>query len=439
MAQNNDDRNFDPLTPVPSRYRAFAFRDAFALWFSLGIGLLVLQAGALLVPGLSLGGAFTAILIGTVIGVVLLATAGVIGSDTGLAAMGTLRPALGVRGASAPAVLNVVQLIGWGAFEVGVMRDSADALSRQAFGVSNPLLWTVLFGALATWLAVSGPLTFVRRFLRDWGLWLLLGGAAWLTWSMLARHDLTALFRRAGTGELTLGEGIDIVAAMPLSWLPLIADYTRFGGSPGSMFRGSALGYLIANLWFYALGACYALAAGGGETMLLSALATTGGGIALLLVLIDETDNAFADIYSAAVSTCTVVPGRTTRLSLVYGALCTIIALLVPKAGYENFLLLIGSVFAPLFGVLLADHFLLRRRQLDADALAQAQGPYWFTAGWHLKGLLAWAIGIAAYQLINTALPGLGATIPSLALSAVCYLALAAGQRLSMVDASRTR
>ncbi|NPT36079.1 cytosine permease, partial [Paraburkholderia xenovorans] len=125
---------YAPLTPVPDARRAFRTGDAFALWFSLGIGLLVAQAGALLVPGLSLPHALLAIVIGSVIGVVLLALAGVIGTDTGLAAMSSLRPTLGVRGASVPAVLNAVQLVGWGSFEVIVMRDSADALAKQAFG-----------------------------------------------------------------------------------------------------------------------------------------------------------------------------------------------------------------------------------------------------------------------------------------------------------------
>ena len=144
MAQNplagNAGSTYAPLTPVPDARRAFRTGDAFALWFSLGIGLLVAQAGALLVPGLSLPYALAAIGIGSVIGVVLLALAGVIGTDTGLAAMSSLRPTLGVRGASVPAVLNAVQLVGWGSFEVIVMRDSADALARQAFGLSIPLV-----------------------------------------------------------------------------------------------------------------------------------------------------------------------------------------------------------------------------------------------------------------------------------------------------------
>jgi NCS1 family nucleobase:cation symporter-1 len=417
MAQLDD--SYEPLTPVPPERRAFGAFDAFSLWFSLGIGLLVLQAGAFLVPGLSLGAALAAIVTGSVLGALLLAAAGVVGADTGLSAMGSLRLALGARGAAIPAVLNAVQLTGWGAFEIIAMRDSADALARQTFGISNPLLWTLLFGALATGLAVMGPVSFVRRFLRAWGLWLLLAGAAWLTWRLLADHDLAALMAKAGTGEMSFGAGVDLVVAMPLSWLPLIADYTRFGRSPRGMFWGSAAGYLLANVWFMGLGAGYALAAGGGEGMLLSALAASGGGIALLLIVIDETDNTFADIHSAAVSTATLVRVRSTRLALVFGAVCTAVALLAPMARYETFLLLIGSVFAPLFGVLLADHFIVRRRRADAG----------IAGGLSLSGLAAWAVGVAAYQALSRLAPDVGATLPAFAAAAVVYLALQAARK----------
>jgi NCS1 family nucleobase:cation symporter-1 len=421
MAQLDD--SYDPLTPVPSERRAFGAFDAFSLWFSLGIGLLVLQAGAFLVPGLSLGAALAAIVTGSVLGALLLAAAGVVGADTGLSAMGSLRPALGARGAAIPAMLNAVQLTGWGAFEIIAMRDSADALARQTFGVSNPLLWTLLFGALATGLAILGPVSFVRRFLRAWGLWLLLAGAGWLTWRLLADHDLAGLMAKAGTGEMSFAAGVDLVVAMPLSWLPLIADYTRFGRSPRGMFWGSAAGYLLANVWFMALGAGYALAAGGGEGMLLSALAASGGGIALLLIVIDETDNTFADIHSAAISTATLVRVRSTRLALAFGAVCTLVALLAPMARYETFLLLIGSVFAPLFGVLLADHFIVRRRR--ADLVGSAVG------GLNLSGLAAWAIGVGAYQALSRTAPDIGATLPAFAAAAVVYLALQALRKRS--------
>ncbi|PXA77597.1 putative hydroxymethylpyrimidine transporter CytX [Caulobacter sp. D4A] len=407
------DDAYDPLTPVPAERRVFGTRDAFSLWFSLGIGLLVLQAGAFLVPGLSLPMALAAIVVGSVLGALLLAAAGVVGADTGLSSMGALRLTLGKRGAAVPAVLNAVQLAGWGAFEIIAMRDAADALAKQNFGVSSPLAWTLLFGGLATALAVLGPVSFVRRFLRAWGLWLLLGGAGWLTWRLLAQHDLAALMARAGTGETSFGAGVDLVAAMPLSWLPLIADYTRFGRTPGGMFRGSVAGYVLANIWFMGLGAAYALAAGG-EGLLLSALAAAGGGIALLLIIIDETDNAFADLHSAAVSTATLVPVRPARLALAFGTVCTLAALLAPMGRYEGFLLLIGSVFAPLFGVLLADHFIVRRRKAPTGAEGAAS----------VSGLAAWAIGIAAYQAVSRLAPEVGATLPAVVVAGAAYVGL---------------
>ncbi|HKT95094.1 MAG TPA: cytosine permease, partial [Paraburkholderia sp.] len=217
---------------------------------------------------------------------------------------------------------------------------------------------------------------------------------------------------------------------MPLSWLPLIADYTRFGRKAGETFRGTILGYGIANIWFYALGAVYGLAAGGGDALLTTALAQAGGGLALLLVLIDEIDNAFADVHSAAVSTGTFwTRASVPLLSAAFGALCTLIALAVPMAKYQNFLLLIGSVFAPLFGVVLVDHFIVRKRRIEVDALADTQGRYGYSGGWHMSAFIAWAIGIAAYQAINQWLPNLGATLPALVIGAVCYLAFVSARK----------
>src|SRR5258708_14074594 len=114
---------------------------------------------------------------------------------------------------------------------------------------------------------------------------------------------------------------------MPPSWLPLIADYTRFGRRAGETFRGTLLGFGIANIWFYALGAIYGLAAGGGDTLLTTALAQAGGGLALLLILIDEIDNAFADIHSSPVATRTFWTRTTVPLSsAACGALSTPLA-----------------------------------------------------------------------------------------------------------------
>lgn len=413
------------LAPIPADQRSFRFGDCFALWSSLGVGLLVLQAGALLVPALGLGAALAAIVVGSLIGVAVLGLAGVVGSDSGVATMAALRPALGVRGSFVPTLVNIVQLVGWGAFELIVMRDSADAIGQCVLGFSSPLLWTLVWGALAALLAFSGPLAFVRRFLRHWGIWLVYGAALWLTIQLLWRYDLGALLAQPGAGGLTFGLGIDLVVAMPLSWLPLVADYTRFARSGRAVFWGTALGNLLANVWFYALGAAYTLALGGGD-LVQSVLLAGGGLLALGLILLDELDNAFADVYSAAVSTGNLLPQLSTRqLALGYGALCTLLALLLPIGTYQGFLLLIGSAFAPLFGIVLVDHFVVRRRRLLVEELDRPGGRYWYASGWGWPALLAWLIGVAVYQALAYLLPDLGATLPSLLCGGAIYWLLA--------------
>jgi NCS1 family nucleobase:cation symporter-1 len=415
----NTPSTYSPDLAVPASKRVFGARDLFSLWFSLGIGLMVLQTGALLAPGLGLAFGLLAIALGTAVGVLLLAAVGVIGSDTGLASMAAIKLSLGNYGASLPAVLNLLQLIGWGAFEIIVMRDAASLLAARAFGEESlwtqPLLWTLLFGALATLLAVTGPLTFVRQILRKWGIWLLLAACVWLTWNLFAKADLVTLWAQRGDGSLPFALGFDIAIAMPLSWLPLIADYSRFGKRAGSVFTGTALGFFIGNLWLMGLGVAYTLAfAPSGEVnALLLALAGAGLGIPLLLILLDESENAFADIHSAAVSSGTLLKLKVEHLALAIGAVCTLIACVAPLAQYQNFLLLIGSVFAPLFGVVLVDHFILRKRA----SVVMHHALRW-------SALAAWAGGVATYHLLANFYPELGATLPALILAGVLQFGL---------------
>jgi NCS1 family nucleobase:cation symporter-1 len=413
----NTPGTYSPDAPVPAAKRVFGGRDLFSLWFSLGIGLMVLQTGALLAPGLGMSGSMAAILLGTLVGVLLLAAVGVIGSDTGLSSMAALKLSLGSKGAGVPAVLNLLQLVGWGSFEIIVMRDAASLLGAGAFSEgslwASPLLWTVVFGALATLLAVSGPLAFVRQILRKWGIWLLLTACAWLTFNLVSKADLTALWSRAGDGSMPFAVGFDIAIAMPLSWLPLIADYSRFGKRATAVFGGTALGFFIGNFWLMTLGVAYTLAfAPSGEAnALLMALAGAGMGIPLLLILLDESENAFADIHSAAVSSGILLKAKVEHLALAIGVICTLIACFAPLAQYQNFLLLIGSVFAPLFGVVLVDHFVLRRRRQGVA-----------TTGLRWTTFLAWIGGICTYHLLANLYPDIGATLPALIIAGLLQL-----------------
>jgi NCS1 family nucleobase:cation symporter-1 len=149
-------------------------------------------------------------------------------------------------------------------------------------------------------------------------------------------------------------------------------------------------------------------------------MALTIGGVALIIILIDETDNTFADIYSAAVSTRNFLSGISHwKLATFFGVLGFMVAILLPMERYETFLLLLGSVFAPLFGVVAVDYFLLRRRRLDIDALYDESG-----VGFNVYALFCWAVGVAVYQGIANLYPSIGASLPSFVLAGAIYLGL---------------
>lgn len=409
------------IEPVPAEARRLGFLDYAVLWGDLGVGLLVMAAGALLVPGLGLPQALLAIVVGTLLGNLLLAATGYIGSRTGAPTMVLLRPALGRLGSYLPTALNVLQLIGWGAFEILIMAQAANFISARFLGFSSYPFWAIAFALWCTLMAVGGPLVVVRQWLEKFAVWLVLLTTLWLTVHLLTRGDLAALWRQPGTGEMPFWLAVDLVAAMPISWMPLVADYNRFARRAGPAFWGTYIGYFIANVWFYGLGALLLLSARTSDLVqAIGALAI--GWIVLPIILVDETDNAFADIYSAAVSLQNIWPrARQALFAVLIGAICLILALTVPLAQYENFLLLIGTFFVPLFGVLAADYFVLRRSYTEAD-LYQPLAFRW-------EGVIAWALGVVTYQALARLAPSVGATFPAFGVSFLAYLGIAGALR----------
>jgi len=419
------------IEPVPREHRILGFLDYLVLWGDLGVSLLLLVAGALLVPGLGLGPALLAILIGALVGNLLLALAGVVGSDNAVPTMVLLRPVLGLRGSYLPTVLNLIQLIGWGAFEVMIMAQAAHAASQALFGASNYPLWVAIFAVLCTLMAVAGPLIVVRQWMEKFAVWVVLIITLWLTYYFFVVYDAPSLLRQPGTGEMPFWLAVDLVIAMPISWMPLVADYSRFARRSDRAFWGTYLGYFLANVWFYGLGAMLVLALKTTPGDLITALATAvtalaAGWMVLLILLVQETDEAFADIYSAAVSAQNLWPRAPQRwLAVAAGALCFLLAATLDLAKYEEFLFLIGSFFVPLFGLLAADYFVLRGRRYEGAELYRPQGRYWYWGGINGRAILAWALGFAVYWLIKSNAPWLGASLPSFLAAFVLHLVLA--------------
>lgn len=416
------------IEPVPAVERKLGTFDFLVLWGSLGVGLLVVEAGTLLGP-LGLRGAVIATIVGSIIGVGLLAAAGRIGAAEGVPSMVLLRPVLGLRGSVLPSTLNVLQLVGWTAFELWIMGQAAAVIAGRLFGYGGPAIWIVVFATWSTLLALGGPLAVVRQWLEKFGVWAMLAASAYLTYRLLVQVDLAAL-SAAGGDSSQFWLMVDLVIAMPVSWLPLVADYNRFARSPSAGFWGTFLGYLAANIWFYLLGVLFILTVDMGAEasptdLVVAILALAGGALALVLILLDETDNVFADIYSAAVSVQNVFPTVSQRtFVLAVGFIGTVLAAVVTMTDYFEFLLLIGSVFVPLFGLLLADYYLIRRGGgYDTPAIYQVDGAYWYTGGVNWPAVATWLVGIAVYHLLARTTT-IGASLPAFVVTVTLYLLL---------------
>ena len=216
------------IEPVPERLRVLGGLDLGLLWGNLGVSLLVIVAGAILVPALSLPAALVAILVGCLIGNLMLAVAGAIGAQARVPAMVLMRAPLGERGSYLPTTVNVVQCLGWTVFELLVIATAAAALSDELFGFRAQWLWTIGFGVATLVLALLGPIGFVRRFVRRFAVWAVPFAVLYLTWWALDGADLGTLWDAPGEGGLSVWQGADFVVGITVSWIPYAADYTRF-------------------------------------------------------------------------------------------------------------------------------------------------------------------------------------------------------------------
>lgn len=416
------------IEPVPPRLQVLGGLETGLLWGNLGVSLLVVVAGAILVPALSLPHALVAILVGCVIGNVMLAAAGLIGADARVPGMALMRAPLGQRGSLLPTGINVLQGIGWTTFELLVIATAAAALSEELFGFRAQWLWTIVFGACALALALLGPIGFVRRFVRRFAVWSVPLAVLYLSWWALDGADFGALWDAEGEGNLSVWQGADVVVGITVSWVPYAADYTRFSKTRRGAFWGTGLGYLVPDAWLLALGAVLVLSRGIDDPAALPAAVVAGGFaaiLALLALLVTETDEAFANAYSAAVSLQNAFPGAPQALLVVLvSGIATGAALIVDFTDFQSFLLLLGSVFVPLFAVLLADWIAAGRHYTPDDVFRSAL--------WRPGLVGAWVIGLVLYQWLFPTGPtwwidaigvlnppdwGIGATVPAFVLS----------------------
>ncbi|MCW2665379.1 MAG: permease for cytosine/purines uracil thiamine allantoin [Frankiales bacterium] len=381
-----------PVTLAEPVTHDLGLRDVFGLWANLGISLLLPVAAAFVVlAGRPLGTTLLAVAVGALIGAVLLGLTAAPAARERVPAMVLLRGLLGRRASALPTGLNVLQCVGWATFEIVII---AEAASRALNAPRWPFV--IAAGVLATAMALR-PLGVVRVLAR-FAVWAALAAVVYLFVRVL-REPLPRV-EQGGAGSFW--SAVDIVIALPVSWFPLAADYTRHARDPRTAFVGSAAGYGLATFVMFTLGVLALSAYGTVGLDVIDALLAVPLGLLAVLVLVSvEVDEAFANIYSTAVSAQNVAPRLDRRmLAVVVGTVATVLALAVDVVSYEPFLFLLGAVFVPLAGVFLVAYYLVPRGAWNTSDDAPARPAL----------LLPWAAGFVAYQLtVPTFFLGTGA------------------------------
>jgi NCS1 family nucleobase:cation symporter-1 len=379
-----------PLRLTTEAPRSLTFSDQAAFWANLGVSLIGFSsASVVLLPTgyspLSIPASLLAIALGTVVGMMMTALAGVVGTRTGAPAMAVLRGLFGTRLSWLPSLANIFQLIGWGVYELTVIVQGVDALTGR---IPRPLV-VVAAGALCTTMAIW-PLS-ILRILRKY-VTVLVGISMLYFTVQLLRNPVP---HPDGTSWSGFFPAVDAALALSVSFLPMAADYMRHARSTRQAGGAAVLGYSITQFWTYAIGIVALLQAGPDGDVFQTMLGVTAGWLFFLVLVLRESDQSFANVYSTAMSIQNLLP-RVDRRVLAggVGALVTVIALFVHDlGGFSNFLGLIGSVFVPLAAVLGVDYFLGRGKSGRWDLSERSPA--------RPVMLLPWAIGFAVYQVLN--------------------------------------
>ncbi len=383
------------------------------IWFGAGVSIAEIITGTYFAP-LGFAKGMAAIAIGHVLGCALLFMTGVIGAKKKMAAMQTTALSFGKIGAKFFGLLNAAQLLGWTGIMIydgslcanTIINGAKDYSKVAALAIGVLIVVWILAGvrnldklnfAAAIALFCLTILLCVKIF----------GGAA---------SGAAMAAGTAGEGmadqALSFGAAIELSVAMPLSWLPVISDYTKDAKRPVAVSLAAAVVYFLVSVWMYAIGMGAAIVAG--ESSIDIVMLKTGLGIAaLVIVVLSTVTTTYLDAYSAGVSSQSVHSKINIKAAaIIVAVLGTVGAILFNMDNITDFLYLIGSVFAPMTAILLADFFVCKNdssaKKIDAARI------------------VVWILGFALYRLFMRFDFVFGCTLPAMA--ATFVLALAAGR-----------
>lgn len=370
------------------------------IWFGAGVSLAEILTGTYFAP-LGFGRAMTAILLGHLIGGLMMFAAGMIGAKERKSAMETVKMSFGEKGSLLFAVLNVLQLVGWTAIMIYDGALAADGLLHSGIWI-----WAIVIGILIiVWIFIGltnlGKLNTVAMtalFVLSLVLFKVIFFNTDFVMPIAVSDDM-----------MTFGAAVELAVAMPLSWLPLISDYTREAEKPFAATFASVLVYSVVSIFMYMIGMGAAIFTG--EYDIAQIMLKTGLGVVGLLIIVFSTvTTTFLDAYSAGVS-CVSISSKIQEkwAAIIVTVIGTIAAIVYPMDNITNFLYLIGSVFAPMIAVQIADYFILKKADSEKNAFQ-----------W--RNLIVWLAGFIIYRILMHVDTPLGNTLPDMVITVVLCL-----------------
>ncbi len=368
------------------------------IWFGAAASLAEIITGTAIAPlGFSKG--ILAILIGHFIGCMLLFMAGLIGGRTEKSAMETVKLSFGKKGSLIFTALNIIQLIGWTSIMI-----YDGAIAANGIYSMGHWFWALVIGALIiVWIMVG---------IKNLGK---LNTAAMSMLFILTIILSFIIFQNnsgfiTGNDTLSFGAAIELSVAMPLSWLPLISDYTKDAKKPLISSLASAGTYFAASCWMYIIGMGAAIFAN--TSNIVDIILKAGiGVIGLLIILCSTVTTTFLDAFSAGVSAETLshkLKGK--WIGAAVTVIGVITAIVYPLTSITDFLYLIGSVFAPMIAIQLTDYFYLKKDSADMS--------------FNWVNIIVWLIGFVCYRLLMKVDIITGSTLPSIVITIfLCILA----------------
>ncbi len=380
------------------------------LWFGAAVSIAEILTGVLIAPlGFTQG--IVAIISGHVIGCTLLYFAGLIGANSGMYAMESSRISFGRQGSYIFSVLNILQLIGWTAVMIIGAAKAMSTLSKSVMGFESTLFWCAFVGGLIIiWISVGMKnLGKVNIFA--------VGGLFVLT-ILLSTVVFKSSSVSTHTGLISFGMAVELSVAMPLSWLPLISDYTRNAKKPKLTTLVSSLSYFVGSSWMYIIGLGAAIYAGNSD--IAQILMSAGLSVAAMIIVIMSTvTTTFLDVYSAGASFTNISKRVSEKWAAIIVCIIGIlIAMFTPIEQYQNFLYLIGSAFAPMTAILLTDYFILKRTETKQTL--------------NITNIILWVIGFIIYRVFLSIDTVAGSTLPVMVIISLLCILMNGGRNLCL-------